>query len=105
MANMNTLKDPSIGVGIKAYPELEGIKRDAESLKNGARDLASHALKDGKEAICDAGAKAKEQLEVARERGGLELEKAESFVRANPRQSLAYAFVGGIVASLLLLRK
>lgn len=80
------------------------IHSEAGALKQEAKDLLDHAVRDGKEVLGEAKEKAVDQFEMARERGRKELERTEEYVRSHPTQSLAYAFLGGLIVSLLLRR-
>lgn len=86
---------------LRNYPEVDNIKEDARSLKENTKELAQHVYADGKEAVSEASGFASRKLSSLRETSKEELLRAEDFVRANPGRSVAYAFLGGIIASLL----
>lgn len=89
-ADINAIKD-----------DTETLKADIDTLKKDAKALADHAIKDGKEMLADASDKACAKLDTAKDQGRVQMQRAEEYVRSNPTQSLAYAFLGGIVLSLL----
>lgn len=87
------------------YPEIDDIKADLKSLKNHANELGHHVKEDGKERIDAIKVDAQEQLHHMKDASRKQLRSIESYVAENPVQSLAYAFLGGIAASLLLGRR
>jgi ElaB/YqjD/DUF883 family membrane-anchored ribosome-binding protein len=101
----NSVSDTAENLAAKAtrnYPEIDDIKRDAVALKNSTRALAEHAVADSKEALSTCGDKAAEKLESVKGQSKVQLARAEEYVRTKPAQSIAAAFLGGLVVSLLL---
>lgn len=84
------------------YPEIEEIKEDLDSLKDNVVALTKHVKKDGVEQVEDLGDVAKKRVEVLKARGQQEIKKVEKQVKAKPAQSIAIAFAGGVLASMLL---
>lgn len=82
--------------------DLKAIKADAEALRGDAVILGRDLKEEGKRQLSKAEVRAKEAMEDAKERGRDTFEDMTRFVQANPGQSLAIAFVGGIIASMLL---
>ncbi len=77
------------------YPEIQGIKEDLGSLKDNTVELAQHVKKDGLNQV-------EETAKSLKSFGQKELKKAEKYVKQKPMQSIAIAFAGGVVASILL---
>lgn len=97
---------------LKAKAEVSPIREDLETIREDMRVLSTDAktlgrdLKDeGRKQYDEAKVKARETVDVARERGRDQLAEMLSFVSNNPGQSVAFAFVGGMIASLLLGRR
>ena len=84
------------------YPEIEGIREDLDSLKDNVVALTKHVQKDGIHQAEEVGEVAKKQLNAVQLRGQQEIKKLEKQVKAKPRQSVAIAFAGGLLASMLL---
>lgn len=77
------------------YPEVKEIKNDLESLKENTVELAKHVKEDGIE-------QAQEKAQSISAAAKKNLRKAEIHVKQNPIQSVAVAFAGGVIASMLL---
>lgn len=97
---------------VKAKADLSPIREDIDTIREDIRVLSADAkalgrdLKvEGRKQIDEAGVKAREAVEVAKERGRDHLAETLTFVQNNPGQSIAIAFVGGMIASLLLGRR
>ena len=93
---------------IKAKADLSPIREDLETIREDVRVLGADAktlgrdLKaEGRKQMDYASEKAREAAQVAKERGRDQLADALSFVQNNPGQSIAIAFVGGMIASML----
>lgn len=106
---MNTFQSQTPGIKGKNGAEIGAIKNDTqtlkddmETLKKDAKVLIDHAVSDGREVLKDATSQATEKLETAKDTGRVQMKKAEEYVRSNPTQSLAYAFIGGVILSLLM---
>ena len=85
--------------------DLETLKEDARVLKEDAKVLGQDLKEEGYKQLSRAEVKAKEALEEAKAKGKDSYAEIAAFVQNNPGQSIAIAFVGGIVASLLLGRR
>jgi len=84
------------------YPEIEEIKEDLDSLKDNVVALTKHVKKESvvqAEVISDT---AKERIALAKLRGQQEVKKVEKQIKAKPAQSVAIAFAGGLLASMLI---
>lgn len=81
-----------------AYPEIREIGNDIQSLKSNVGDLASHIKNDG---LSDVSKIATEKYKNIKAYGA----KLEEQVKERPAQSMAIAFAGGLLASLLLSRR
>jgi ElaB/YqjD/DUF883 family membrane-anchored ribosome-binding protein len=102
------MKDMNNGI-VKAKADVSVLREDLDTLKQDARVVLDDAkvlgrdLKvEGRKQLSAAEERAKEALEQAKEKGRDQFEILASFVQSNPGQSIAIAFVGGIIASLLL---
>lgn len=96
-------------INMKKASEVSPIREDLETLKEDARVLRDDAVvlgrdlkEEGKKQFSRAEEKARQAVEDAREKGKDQYAALASFVQENPGQSLAIAFAGGILASLLL---
>lgn len=87
------------------YDDLETIKEDIRVLKNDTKVLGRDLKDEGYKQLSAAEIKAREALEAAREKGKDQYAEISRFVQNNPGQSLAIAFVGGIIASMILGRR
>jgi ElaB/YqjD/DUF883 family membrane-anchored ribosome-binding protein len=97
----NKIKD----VNLSAYPEVEEIRHDLESLKNNVVELTRHVQQHGAKRATDVSKKARQSLSDLQRRGKAEMNKIEKKVKEKPGQSLAVAFVAGLITSILLGRK
>lgn len=84
------------------YPEIDEIREDLDSLKNNVIELTKHMQSDGANQVGELQAMAKKRLQSAQMRGQQEFKKLEKQVKAKPAQSIAIAFAGGVLASMLL---
>ena len=82
--------------------DLDNLREDARVMKEDAKTLGRHLKEEGREQLSVAEQKAKQALEQAREKGKDQFADLAAFVQSNPGQSIAIAFVGGIIASMLL---
>lgn len=85
--------------------DLETIREDMRVLANDAKTLGRDVKVEGRKQLDQASIKAREAAEIARERGRDYLSESLTFVQNNPGQSIAFAFVGGMIASMLLGRR
>ncbi|MFA5593530.1 MAG: hypothetical protein WC989_09495 [Micavibrio sp.] len=93
-ANTNIIKE-----------DLQVLKEDAEVVLQDAKVLGRDLKHEGKKQLAHAEARAKEALDGAKERSRDQFELIAEYVRNNPGQSIAMAFVGGVVASMLVGRR
>ncbi len=82
--------------------DLNTLKQDAQVVLDDAKVLGRDLKVEGRKQLSVAEERAKEALEQAKEKGRDQMEVMSAFVQNNPGQSLAIAFVGGIIASMLL---
>ncbi len=82
--------------------DFETLKQDAEVVYEDAKVLGRDLKKEGRKQLSAAEEHAREALEQAKVKGRDQYEQLSAFVQNNPGQSLAIAFVGGIIASMLL---
>jgi len=87
------------------YPEVDDIKQDLKSLKTHASELGSHVKADGQERVNQMADRANEKLHNLKDTGREQIKTLEGYIQENPVQSIAYAFLGGLAASLLLGRR
>lgn len=85
--------------------DLETLKEDALVLQKDAKILGRDLKEEGYKQLSRAEVKAKEALEEAKAKGKDTYSELATFVQNNPGQSVAIAFVGGIIASMLLGRR
>ena len=81
-----------------SYPEIEEIGNDLDSLKSNVGDLASHVKKDGLEDASEFTKKEYENLIQF-------FQTIEEKIKSEPTKSIAIAFAGGIIASIILGRR
>ncbi len=85
--------------------DLNNLRQDAEVVLEDAKVLGRDLKAEGKKQLSQAEVRAKEALEEAKERGKDQYEALTSYVQNNPGQSIAIAFVGGVIASMLFGRR
>ena len=85
--------------------DLKTLRDDGQVLIDDAKVLGRDLKTEGRKQLSAAEERAKEALEQAKEKGRDQFEVVAQFVQSNPGQSLAIAFVGGIIASMLLGRR
>jgi ElaB/YqjD/DUF883 family membrane-anchored ribosome-binding protein len=101
---------------MKAKADISPIREDLATLQQDAREAARVLSDDARVLAKDVKiegqkyyAKGKEELyeglETAKERGRDQYAEIMSFVKSNPGQSLAVAFVGGMLASMIFGRR
>ncbi len=84
------------------YPEVKDIQNNIKEIGGKTAELAQHVKQDGVHQVEEISARVGEKAENLKAAGQRELEKVELKVRANPMQSVAIAFAGGLLASLFL---
>ena len=82
--------------------DLNTLKEDARVMKQDAATLGRHLKEEGREQLTYAEQRAKEALEQAKEKGKDQFVELSRLVQNNPVQSIAIAFVGFIISSMLL---
>ncbi|HEY8962855.1 MAG TPA: hypothetical protein VIN59_00175 [Alphaproteobacteria bacterium] len=82
--------------------QLSVLRQDLNTLAKDAKDLKDDAVQIGTEQARKASAAAREQLQHAKEGAVSKFEKSEAYVRNNPGQSVAMAFLAGALLSLFL---
>lgn len=85
--------------------DLNTLKSDAQVMIDDAKVLGRDLKVEGRKQLSVAEERAREAMEQAKEKGRDQYEVMTQFVQSNPGQSLAIAFVGGIIASMLLGRR
>lgn len=85
-----------------AYPEIEDLREDLDSLKSNVVELTRHIKKDGRKQTREIKHVVTEGLESLRENGEVYLHDAEKMVKQKPMQSLAIAFAAGMIGNILL---
>lgn len=84
-----------------SYTELQDIREDLESLKNNVVELTRHLQTDGTLLADKMAKKAKLRAVELKDAGREEMYRIEDRVREHPSQSIAVAFLAGVVASFL----
>lgn len=85
----------------KIQNDAGNIREDLQALKDDAASLLRHSKETGKEQLQQAEQKAKKIYKNAKETGRDYFAEVEGYVQENPGQSLAVAFIGGVIASML----
>lgn len=93
--------------GLKANlrEDTQEIKKDIESLKGNIVGLAHKAIDSGADSVADVREKAGAQMDRLRAAGAEGMKKAEERVREKPGQSIAVAFIAGILINAIFGRK
>lgn len=81
-----------------AYPEINDISNDIQSFKSNVSGLATRIKNEG---LDDVSRLANDKYKNVKAYG----KKIEDRVKDRPTQSMAIAFLGGLVASMLLSRR
>ncbi len=98
--NLRTAVNKEVA-NLKSNGDVSAIREDLSALKEDAANLIRHSKESGKEQIALAEEKAKKAYKEAKATGRDYFSEVETYVQQNPGQSLAAAFVGGILASML----
>jgi ElaB/YqjD/DUF883 family membrane-anchored ribosome-binding protein len=85
--------------------DLKTLKEDAEGMVRDTKTLSRDLSAEGKRQMEQAEEKAKEALQAAKVKGKDNLAHMLQYVQTNPGQSIAMAFIGGVVASMILGRR
>lgn len=86
---------------LKATNDVSAIREDLQALKEDASNLVRHTKESAQEHLAYAEEKSKRVLKDVKATGKDYFADVENYVQQNPGQSLAAAFVGGILASML----
>lgn len=89
----------------ETYPEITEIKNNVNELKTNTANLARHVKEDGKEHVAEVASTFQDRLQDLKQYGRRELNLLEQHVIAKPTRSVAYAFLAGIVASVIFGRR
>ena len=89
----------------ETYPEITEIKTNVNDLKTNTVQLAQHVKEDGKEHVAEMASSFQDRLQDLKQYGRRELNLLEQHVIAKPTRSIAYAFVAGLVASVIFGRR
>lgn len=82
--------------------DLRTLRDDAQVVLDDTKVLGRDLKTEGRKQLSVAEERAREALEEAKVKGSEQFEVMSKFVQNNPGQSIAIAFVGGIIASMLL---
>ncbi len=85
--------------------DIQALRNDADMLMEDAKTLGRDLHAEGKVYLTEAEKRAREKLEAAKEHGRDKYDAMTDYIRGNPGQSVALAFVGGVIASMLLGRR
>jgi ElaB/YqjD/DUF883 family membrane-anchored ribosome-binding protein len=85
--------------------DAEHIKQDISSLKSNTVDLAKHVKEAGSHKREDMTEAASKRLKDLTAQGKEQLESLESKIKEKPLQSMAIAFIAGLVFDALLKRR
>jgi len=80
--------------------QISAIRQDLKNLRNDAADLKDDLVKVGSEQARKASSVAVDQLKEAKKTASNKFASAEVYVRDNPGQSVAMAFLAGALVSL-----
>ena len=87
------------------HDDLMSLREDIECLRKDLSSLAGKALDTGAESVSRLRGMAEDEVSRLREYGTAGLKKAEDTVREKPGQSMAVAFLAGIIINALLFKK
>lgn len=87
------------------HDEMAALREDINVLRKDLSSLASRATDIGVEGVDQLRGLAEEKLSALRGYSTAGLKKAEETVRDRPGQSLAVAFLAGLIVNALLFRK
>lgn len=87
------------------YPEIDEIREDLDSLRTNVVELTQHIKQNGSTQATNLRDRANDTIHDLQERGQKQVQRVEKQVKQKPGQSLALAFAGGLLTSLLLRRR
>lgn len=85
--------------------DLQALREDADVMLQDAKTLGKDLQEEGKIYLTAAEKRARQSLEAAKERGRDQYDAMTDYIRSNPGQSVAMAFVGGVIASMIFGRR
>ncbi len=89
----------------KTYSEIDHIKEDINSLKTNVVELTKHLKKDAQYETANLKDKATDQIEHIKEIGQSKFTDLENQIKDKPSQSVALAFVSGLLLSMLMKKR
>lgn len=87
------------------HDDLMSLREDIECLRRDLSSLAGKALDTSAESVSRLKGIAEDEIVKLRDYGTAGLKKAEDTVRDKPGQSMAVAFLAGIIINALLFKK
>lgn len=89
----------------KEFSEIDDIKEDLNSLRTNVVELTKHVQENGADRASKISSDAKVRLKQLNKAGKKQVERMEGRVKEKPGQSVAIAFVAGLLTSALLARR
>jgi ElaB/YqjD/DUF883 family membrane-anchored ribosome-binding protein len=102
--NNNVVDKPKPDVNL-LREDLQTLKEDAKVVLKDAKTLGRDVKTEGRKQLSIAEERAREALEEAKDKGREQYAEIARFIQNNPGQSIAIAFVGGIIVNMLLSRR
>jgi ElaB/YqjD/DUF883 family membrane-anchored ribosome-binding protein len=102
---INAKKRAAAAVAKDAAAEIREIKESVESLKSNVVGLARNVKDIGTTQAHVAADFVRDQADAIKDAGADAIVKAEERIKAQPRKSVAFAFVAGAIASYLFGRR
>ncbi len=91
------------------YPEIQDIKKDAQSLKENIATLKDHAVDDiktnGAEKYEEIREAVSERVTTLNDSSQEQIQRAETYIKDKPLKSVGIAFAAGLALSMLLGRR
>ncbi|NCO04277.1 MAG: hypothetical protein GW903_08815 [Alphaproteobacteria bacterium] len=87
------------------HSDVDDIKEDINSLKSNTIELARHVKEAGSHKTEDITEAASKRFKALTTQGKEQLKNMESKIKAKPLQSIAVAFIAGLVFDALLKRR
>ena len=85
--------------------DLKTLLKDAESVLASAGDDAGEKVTEIRERMREALASGQSMLDQILERGEVEVERADAYVRTHPWQTVGLAATLGVLAGIILFRR
>ncbi len=89
----------------KAVSSIDNIKKDIYTLKADVVELGRTVQSEGLKKIEEATSELQDKIDNLKREGSDELDKLQEYVKSNPSQSVAAAFLAGAVLTFLLSRR